>query len=457
MKRSHQQIVILGAARQGQAMATYFAKHGAQVKLSDLRDAKDFAKDQNEMKDLGIQWIFGAQNKKLLKKADFLSLSGGVSPELPIVIEAKRQGIPIINDSQVFLEECPCPVVGITGSAGKTTTTLLLGRILTAMKDKKYRRVWIGGNIGNPLISQVDEMQDSDIAVMELSSFQLELMDQSPQFAAILNLAPNHLDRHATMADYVSAKARILDFQDQNGEAILNRDDRGSWSLRSRVKGKLWTFGREKQKGKLLGTFLSGKDIWMRNHEGENRLLPISVIALRGEHNLMNVLAACCMAAALGASKEEMQKGLENFTGAPHRLELVRTLNKVDWFNDSIATSPQRAEASISSFDQPIVLLVGGRDKQLNWEKFARLSAKKAKSVIAFGEAAPMIEEIFGKYLDNSVKFERFAKMEESIDAARHVASPGDIVLLAPGGTSFDEFDDFEDRGDSFRELVNKL
>lgn len=457
MKWSGQQIVILGAARQGKAMAAYFAKQGANVRLSDVREAKVFADDQKEMKDLNIQWIFGAQKASLLKKADYLSLSGGVSPQLPIVTEAKKQGIPIINDSQVFLEDCPCLVVGITGSAGKTTTTLLLGRILDAMKNKRYPRVWIGGNIGNPLISRVEEMQSSDIAVMELSSFQLELMDRSPQIAAVLNLAPNHLDRHATMADYVAAKARILEFQDQEGVAILNRDDHGSWSLKSRVKGNLWTFGRDKLAENLLGTFLTGKDIWIRNQDGENRLLAISFIALRGEHNLMNVLAACCISAALGASKEDMQKGLENFSGAPHRLELIRTIKRVEWFNDSIATSPQRAEASISSFDQPIVLLVGGRDKQLNWENFAKLSAKKAKSVLAFGEAGPMIEHVFGKYLGRKVKLERFEKMEESIEAARQIAAPGDIVLLAPGGTSFDEFDDFADRGDTFRELVNKL
>ncbi len=452
------QLVILGAARQGTALAAFAAAQGAKVRLSDRRDASQFTEVQNALKDLNIEWCFGDQDASLLQRADLLSLSGGVSPEIPLVQEARRQGIAVTNDSQLFFEAVPCPVVGVTGSAGKTTTTLLIGRILRAMQKRQGAgQVWIGGNIGNPLIAHLGKMAPVDIAVVELSSFQLELMDRSPQVALVLNIAPNHLDRHATMADYVAAKANILEFQHESDRAVLSRDDYGSWGLRSLVQGELWSFGREIMAGKEWGTFLAGKDIWLRDERGESKLLPTSAIALRGEHNLGNVLAACAVSASLGATREDMLDGLENFTGAPHRLEFVRTVNGAAWFNDSIATSPQRAEASLNSFERPIILLAGGRDKDLNWEHFGELAAKKCRAILAFGEAAPLIDDRFAKYLGKKTKLEVFATMEEAVTQAAEIAREGDVVLLAPGGTSYDAFVDFEERGNRFSELVKEL
>lgn len=452
------QLVILGAARQGGALAAYAAAQGAKVRLSDSREAAEFGELQQSLQDFDIEWRFGQQDASLLKRADMLSLSGGVSPELPLVKEAQRKGIAITNDSQLFLESAPCPVVGITGSAGKTTTTILIGRILNAMmKRRAAGRAWVGGNIGNPLISHVGQMAPMDLAVMELSSFQLELMSRSPQIALVLNIAPNHLDRHATMADYVAAKARILDFQNEGDRAILSRDDLGSWGLVGRVKGELWSFGRETISGSESGTFLSGKDIWLRDERGESKLLPIAAIALRGEHNLNNVLAACAVAASMGAQRADMLEGLEHFTGAPHRLEFVRSVAGAEWFNDSIATSPQRAEASLRSFERPIILLAGGRDKDLNWERLGDVAVEKCRAVVAFGEAGGLIEEVFGRHLGSKTSFERAENLEEAVAQAAKLAGEGDVVLLAPGGTSFDEFVDFEARGKRFVELVNEL
>ena len=450
-------VVIMGAARQGTALAQYLDAQGAKVLLSDARDAAYFAEIQERLKDTKIEWRFGEQTLDLLKRAKLLSISGGVSPEHPLVQAALKKSIPLTNDSQIFLEVAPCPVVGITGSAGKTTTTMLVGRMLSALKHREGAKAWTGGNIGNPLIALVDKMTFADIAVMELSSFQLEIMDRAPQIAALLNLAPNHLDRHATMADYVAAKARIFDFQREDDIAVLNREDRGARSMAGRVKSLLWTFGRERQEDERPGTYLVGKDIWLRDAEGESKLMPIAAISLRGEHNLLNVLAACCIAAAAGARREDIVAGVEAFTGAPHRLELVRTIDGVDWYNDSIATSPQRAEASLKSFDRPVVLLAGGRDKALNWENYAQLAGEKARKVLAFGEAANLVFEVFSKSQPRDSNVDLFAKMEDAIEAAHEIAREGEVVLLAPGGTSFDEFADFEARGQRFRELVEGL
>jgi UDP-N-acetylmuramoylalanine--D-glutamate ligase len=239
-----QKVVIVGAARQGTALAAYLSAHGARVLLTDKRSADQLQKSQEMLSGLPVEWYLGGHPNEILDGADLLCLSGGVPSVLPLVTAAQQHGIPVSNDSQIFLEQAPCPVIGITGSAGKTTTTMLVGRILKAMEGSGIRRCWVGGNVGNPLIRNVDEMQAEDIAVVELSSFQLEWMTRAPKIAAILNLAPNHLDRHATMEAYVAAKVRILDFQTSQDIAILNREDQDTWSLSSHIKGEMWSFGR---------------------------------------------------------------------------------------------------------------------------------------------------------------------------------------------------------------------
>lgn len=450
-------MVILGAERQGTALAAYLANQGVKVKISDLRPAEQFGETRERLADLPIEWHFGEHPMDLLKGADTLFLSGGVSPDIPLAREARRRSIPLSNDSQVLLEEAPCKVIGITGSAGKTTTTILVGRMLRNLEGGTIRRVWVGGNVGNPLIANLDEMQEEDLAVVELSSFQLELMQRSPQVAALLNLAPNHLDRHETMADYAAAKARIFDFQSENDIAVLGREDFGAWNMAGRVKAQIWSFGRQELKEGQVGTFVRGKDLWLRDLEKEHKVLPLSKIDLRGEHNLLNVLAASAIAGAVGAAPEAMRAGVEGFQGVPHRLEWVRNLNGVAWFNDSIATSPQRAAASLRSFQKPVILLLGGRDKGLPWEELVALAKERAKGVVAFGEAAEFIGGLFDNGNGVKSKVIQAEDLQGAVAAAAQAAVEGDVVLLAPGGTSFDEFQDFEARGERFRELVNAL
>ena len=467
---------MIGAARQGTALARYLARHGARVVLSDRRPAHELQPAREALEDEQVEWVFGEHPLSLLEGIDLLCLSGGVPLDIPLVMEARRRGIPLSNDSQIFLEAAPCRVIGITGSAGKTTVTTLAGRMASAAVEGSRtpclehsdmptsRRVWVGGNIGSPLISAVDEMQGNDLAVMELSSFQLEIMTRSPQVAAVLNVTPNHFDRHGSMEAYAAAKARILDFQSPEDVAVLGRDDPGAWGLADRVQGRLVSFGiaglATGQKGTCLGA--DGKKILLRcNKKGEGQdieLMSRQDIALRGEHNLLNVLAACAIAAAAGLPAQACRAGAARFAGVPHRLEFVRSWGGADWYNDSIATAPERAMAAIRSFDEPLVLLAGGRDKDLPWSDFADLVSRRVDHLILFGEAAGVIyEAIQPLSLAAGLEIVRCSGLGAAVKAAAEVVSPSDVVLLAPGGTSFDEFRDFEERGEAFRKWVMEL
>lgn len=468
MTWENRRVVIVGAARQGTALARYLARKGARVVLNDRAPAEELVEARSALSDLELEWALGGHPLSLLESTDLVCVSGGVPLDLPLIAVARDRGIPLSNDSQIFLETAPCPVVGITGSAGKTTTTALLGRMagFAAEGERRRngavrpRRVWVGGNIGNPLIAMVDDMAPADLAVMELSSFQLELMDRSPQVAAILNLTPNHLDRHGTLAAYTEAKARILDFQTGKDVAVLGLDDPGAWSLADRVSARLFAFSLRPNPPELPGAWVRQGEIVLRDESGDERgLAPTSAVRLRGEHNLANALAACALGVALGLPEAALRSGLESFDGLPHRLEFVRHWGGADWYNDSIATAPERAAAAIRAFRGGIVLLAGGRDKDLPWEDLAALIRERVDHVVAFGEAADLVERAVGerRFGERPLTFSRCTTLKQAIHTAAALIKPGDTVLLSPGGTSFDEFRDFEERGDQFKQWVMEL
>jgi UDP-N-acetylmuramoylalanine--D-glutamate ligase len=372
------------------------------------------------------------------------------------VAEAVKRGIPLSNDSQIFMEVVPCKTVGITGSAGKTTTTTLVG---TMAKSAYGDRAYVGGNIGDPLINYVDSMKTGDIAILELSSFQLDQMTISPNVAAILNITPNHLDRHGTMEAYTAAKSRILEFQAETDATVLGRDDPGAWSLRSKVRGKLYGFSLEEFEEGLNGAYLQDGLLNLRDGDAYLPLMLREKISLRGDHNVLNVLAAFAIGHAAGFPLDSMLEAAEEFRGVPHRLELVRELRGVRWYNDSIATAPERSMAAIRSFDEPIVLLLGGRDKDLPWVELMQLVRERVDHVVLFGEAAGKIQgtaEGLGLG-ENGSTITRVDGLREAVRRAAELAEPGDVVLLSPGGTSFDEFKDFAERGERFREWVQEL
>ena len=449
-------VLILGAARQGLALARWLALHGARVTLSDMRNEDQLRLARESLAEYPIQWALGGHPLELLDSTDMLCPSGGVPLTLPIIVEAVKRGIPLSNDSQIFMEAVPCKTIGITGSAGKTTTTTLVGNMA---KNAYGNKAYVGGNIGDPLINYVDSMQADDIAILELSSFQLDQMTISPNVAAILNITPNHLDRHGTMEAYTAAKARILEFQSKEDVAVLGRDDQGAWSLRNNVRGKLYTFSLDELEDSLNGAYLQDGLLNLRDGDAYLPLILREKISLRGDQNVLNVLAAFTIGHASGFPLDAMLEAAEEFRGVPHRLELVRELRGVRWYNDSTATAPERTIAAIRAFEEPIVLLLGGRDKDLPWEDLLQLVSQRVDHVVLFGEAAEKIHTTADRLglRGDRVTMMRADGLHDAILKAAEVAESGDVVLLSPGGTSFDEFKDFAERGERFIEWVQEL
>ena len=456
---SGKRVVILGAARQGLSLARYLANHGAKVILNDIRPAAQLDSTAQPTASPNIEWVLGGHPLNLLNGTDLLAISGGVPLNNNLVVEAVRRGIPLTNDTQIFLETVPCKTIGITGSAGKTTTTTLVGRIAKAGLSGKFREVWIGGNIGDPLISYVDDMTSEDLAILEISSFQLEQMTTSPNVAAILNITPNHLDRHGTMGAYSSAKSRILELQSATDTAVLGRDDPGAWALVDKVKGSLLSFGFTPLPKNGDGAYLQGTDFFVRTMGRELKLPVADAIELRGEHNRLNVMAACAITYSAGFTPNDMRAGIAGFKGVPHRLEFVRDWHSSLWYNDSIATAPERTVAAINSFSSPLVLMLGGRDKDLPWDDLANLIHKRVDHVVLFGEAVDKINSALGPQISGRRPFTRATckNLKEAIICASRATQPGYVVLFSPGGTSFDEFKDFEERGECFRKWVLEL
>lgn len=459
MDWERKRVLILGAARQGIALTRYLLAKGAQVTLSDAKAASGL--DLKNLPDArGLTLALGGHPLTLLDGCELLCLSGGVPVDLPIVVEARRRGVPLRNDADVFFEFCAAPIIGITGSAGKTTTTTLLGEMLRAHESGSSgmsRPVWVGGNIGNPLIEHVDEIGAGDHVVMELSSFQLDLMTRSPHIACITNITPNHLDRHGTMAAYTAAKKRILDFQSDADLQVLSADDPVSSTLKSGAQTAWFSLRAEPQGD---GAWLA-EDGFLRLRIRKNRIEDTIChrreLLLMGDHNVLNVLAAAALAASAGAGLGAIRSVARSFKGVAHRLQLVRELNGVRYYDDSIATAPERVLADLRCFTAPVVLLCGGRDKKLPWDDAAEEMARRCEHIVLFGEMAGMVQ---GKLEAAGIAPSRTSAHDSLRDAvlrAVAIAQPGNVVLLAPGGTSYDAYRDFAERGDEFTELVTAL
>lgn len=449
-------VVVLGLARQGTALSRWLVEGGAQVTVSDSRDADTLGDALHALHGLSIRYELGGHPLSLLDGCDLLCLSGGVPIDLPIVVEARKRGILLSNDAQLFLERCPARVVGITGSAGKTTTTTLLG----LMGQSAGRTTWVGGNIGNPLIKDLDSIQASDLVVMELSSFQLELMSSSPPIAAVLNLTPNHLDRHITMEAYIDAKAHILDHQSSNDVAVIGYDDDVARALATR--GRVMVFARAilHAHGIDCGAFVKDDHVILIKDDEEMPVCTLSEIRLRGDHNVLNVLAACALASQAELPIAAMRDAINSFNGVEHRLQFVREVDGARYYNDSVASAPERLVAALKSFHEPIVLLAGGRDKKLPWAEAGSLITQRVWRLIVFGEMADLVADAVDKQQTASSSLKAVHHVESLADAvnkASEVARAGDVVLLSPGGTSFDAFKDFAQRGDRFQEYVNAL
>ena len=458
-------VVVFGFGRQGKALARWLPTVGAEAAVTDSRSATELDLRRRDFP--GVRFHLGGHREDVLIGARCICVSGGVPLDSPVLQLAQDRGIPLTNDAQLFLERCPAPVIGITGSAGKTTTATLVASIV----ERAGYKVWLGGNIGNPLIEALPKISANDIVVMELSSFQLELMTASPQVAAVLNLTPNHLDRHGSFERYASAKANILRFQQRSDVAVLGWDDAGSKALEPYVEGELLAFSRYEMMPD--GAFMLGSRLLVAGSASYDASPHVvcerEEIPLRGDHNALNVLAACAISGSMGLAidrpgvmPEMMREAIRAFEPVEHRLETVRALNGVTWVNDSIATAPERTLAALASYDEPLVLLIGGADKDLPWETAIQFSLQKARHIIVFGEdgdkqVATKVMALLSQMRVGDGQVSRAKTLGDAVIRAAETALAGDVVLLSPGGTSYDAYTDFAERGEHFRQLVSQL
>ncbi|MCC7104080.1 MAG: UDP-N-acetylmuramoyl-L-alanine--D-glutamate ligase [Chloroflexi bacterium] len=436
---------VVGLGREGVDLARYLVCQGAIVTVTDSRGASELGTVLAGLEELNLRHAFGGHDPALVLDAEILFVSPGVPPEIPVLQEARARQVPVSSATALLFARCPAPIVGITGSSGKTTTTSLVGRML----GQDGHQVLTGGNIGVPLLNRLEELDDGSLVVLELSSFQLEFMSQSPWVATITNLTPNHLDRHLSMEAYAAAKARILVSQRPNDRAVLNTDDHGSRVFAPR--GAQLDFSLERP---VRGAFLDGDVLRLDTPYAAGAICATSELRLRGRHNVANVLAAAATSAAAGASLGAVRQVATTFEGVPHRLQLVDEVNGVAYYNDSIATAPERSMAALLSFSEPIVLLAGGRDKHLPMASWAALIRERARHVVMFGEAAELIDSALDAAGYPRAARERASDLDDAVQRASESARPGDVVLLSPGGTSYDMFHDFEERGEAFARAV---
>jgi len=458
-------ISVVGLGREGLSVTRFLAGEGARVLVSDARSADALAQPIAALSGLDVRLSLGGHREDEVLDCDLLVLSPGVDKRGPLVQEALRRGVPISSESEIFLERCPARVVGITGSAGKTTTTTLAGLMLQAGFKESERRVFVGGNIGRPLIEQVGEMTPRDWVVLELSSFQLEWLSRSPYVAVITNISPNHLDRHLTMDSYIQAKANIVAHQSVADVAILNADDGQVAALAARTPGRVLQFtlgdtlppaseGACLRAGRLV-LALDGRTM---------EICEAAALRIPGRHNIANALAAATVAAVCGVAVRDIREVLGCFGGVAHRLQVVGTVDGVTYYDDSIATSPERTLAALAAIERPVILILGGRDKHLPWDGLARAATLRARGVVLIGEAAGLIESAFERVLDEcpSRLLQRpnivhAPSMAAAVERARGLARAGDAVVLAPGCASYDMYRDFEERGDDFVRAVRRL
>lgn len=458
---------MVGLGQEGTALATYLAQHDVSVTATDLKTAAQFESDLPGLEAAGVTLILGENPAWLLDKIDIVFVSPGVPLTSSLVVAAQQQRLPLSTESRLFCQLCPAPIVALTGSSGKTTTTTLVGEIMNASGFK----TWVGGNIGQPLISLVDDIQPSDVVVMELSSFQLEYFHNqvvsgplaslqkgwSPPIAAILNITPNHLDRHSSMADYIRAKRAIVDYQTSTGVMILNDDDEITRSIGEENGDNVRWFSL--YGAHPNGATLAGDELVLLDEERwPHPVITRQEVKLRGDHNISNILAACLLSREAGASIQAMHQVISNFGGVEHRIEWVRTLNHVDYFNDSIATTPDRMKAALRAFAQPIILLAGGYDKHLPWDTAAKLIHQKAVHVVLFGEAAGLIDVALEQVKTKArAKIHHAESMDAAVEIATKLSQPGYVVLLSPGCASYDAFANYATRGERFKTLVRAL
>jgi UDP-N-acetylmuramoylalanine--D-glutamate ligase len=443
---------LLGLARTNLALARFLARAGALVTITDLKSADQLEPQLAQLAGLPIHFRLGRHDREDFTRADVVFVTPGVPRTHELVALAAERGVPISSEIELLFELCPVPIAAITGSAGKTTTTILVGEMLRRAGWPTF----VGGNIGTPLIDRLDELTPDARVVLELSSFQLEHMRRSPQVGAILNVTPNHLDRHPSFGHYRDAKANLIAYQGRDDLAVLGLDDPVAPTLAGRGAGRKVFFSLEQPVAE--GACLVRDELWLALGDLESKVCRRDEVRLRGDHNALNLLAAATVAGARGATIEAIRSVATSFDGVEHRIEPVATLAGASWYNDSKATSPAETLAALRSFEEPIVLLAGGRSKRAPLDEMAAEIVKRVRALVVFGEMADEIAAAVAAAPGGAdLPIERAPSLAGAVALASKTARAGDVVLLSPSGTSFDAFGDYEERGRVFKRLVGQL
>lgn len=450
----NRKVAIIGLGVSNIPLLKFLYDLGAIITVFDNRTVDKMPEEiLHILSTCNIDKAFGPGNLNNLSGFEIIFRSPSCLPTTKELVEEEKRGAIITTEVEMLMKLCPGKIIGITGSDGKTTTTSLIYEIL---KQKGYN-CFLGGNIGTPLFTKIDEMKPDDIIVLELSSFQLMGMAVSPDIAVITNITPNHLNIHSSYDEYIDAKKNIYKYQDENGILILNFDNEITRQCGLDAKGKVEFFsGRNKLDN---GFIVDEGVIKLCQDKIRRHILNTRAAMLKGEHNYENICAALLATETL-VDIESAVETVKNFQGVPHRLELIRRVNGVRWYNDSIGTTPVRTIAGLNAFQEEIILIAGGYDKNLDYTPIGRPILNKTKGVIVLGQTADKIIDAIekeSKIRNKTVDIYKCKTLEQCIEVAKEIAKPGQIVLFSPASASFDMFKNFEERGEKFKELVNKL
>jgi len=448
MDLQNKRVLVVGLGKSGVASALFMKSRGARVTVSDSKPETELRNEILLLLEHGITVETGGHGDRTFRGQDLIVVSPGVPADAPQLLQARNLAEPVIGEIELAARFLTGPIVAITGANGKTTTTSLAGEIIAAGNFP----VLVGGNIGTPAISFVDQAGSASWIVLEVSSFQLEtIVEFRPRIAVILNITPDHLDRHKTFDNYVNAKARIFENQRENDFTILNADDPATAALSKRTAGQVFWFSRKNEIEK--GAFARGGHIYVRDGHFDREILPLSDIPLKGAHNLENVLAGVSIGILVGCQPEQIRETVRNFKAVEHRLEFVARIAGVDYYNDSKATNVDAAIKALESFPANIHLILGGKDKGSDYTVLHDLLRQRVKRVYTIGAAASKIES----QIRGAAEVDHAETLDNAIRRASESAVPGDVVLLAPACASFDQFQSYEHRGRAFKEAVHSL
>lgn len=443
-------VAVIGIGVSNQPLIDVLLSHGIEVTACDRKSREELGVLGDTLTSKGAKLRLGADYLQNLRE-DIIFRTPGMRPDLPELQAAIANGSRLTSEMEIFFEICPCPIIAVTGSDGKTTTTTMIAELLR----RAGKTVHLGGNIGHPLLAEAGDIHLEDIAVLELSSFQLMTMTRSPHIAVITNLAPNHLDVHRNFAEYIAAKENIFTHQMTKDIAVFNADNTITAEEACRALGRTRLFSR-KQEVKD-GVFLRGEAIIARSRGQERQIMTTNHIKLPGVHNVENYLAAISVVDGM-VPDEIIQDFAGTFQGVEHRIELIRTRKGVRWYNDSIASSPSRTIAGLNSFHQKVILIAGGKDKGISYESLGPVINERVKLLLLCGATAGVIRQSVEQAANyNGLEILDVEDYQEAVSLADSHSREGDVVILSPASTSFDRFANFMDRGKTFKNIVNQL